>query len=420
MSAEPASRSEISRQLDLLTRRERGRLIAGLVNRLGSQHLELAEDVAQEAMLIALSIWPYRGMPDNPAAWLAQVARNKAIDRLRRENRERPFDEALDVTLSRDAPHADPERIQDPELRLTFLCCQSELTGIDQLALTLRVVSGFTAQEIAEIFLSTPAAMAQRLSRSKRKLKQLDQPLTEPPTIFEIESRLPAVLSVVYLMFSLGYAPRSGSQLIRRDVALEALRLARELADQKHTARPEASALAALLSFQASRFDAREDAAGKPVLLKDQDRSLWDRALVEQGVAYLRKAMQGDAVSRYHLEAGIASVYATSASWEDIDWPAIRVYYEHLECLVDSPVVVISSSVAQAFAGEPVQSLARLDALVNSPVLVSYAPFHIARAEVLKLLGRDGEASRSFSAAISSGVSAPVIEHLEKRLASSL
>lgn len=411
---------DISRRLDLITRRERGRLIAGLVHRLGSQNLELAEDVAQEALLTALSIWPYRGMPDNPAAWLTRVARNKAIDRLRRENREQVYDDTLDAMLSEENTRVDPERIQDPELRLMFLCCHPALEGIDRLALTLRVVSGFTAREIADIFLSSAGGMAQRLSRSKRKLKNLEESLTEPPTIFEIESRLSTVLMVVYLMFSLGYAPRSGAHLIRRDVALEALRLARELAREKFTTRPETNALAALLCFQASRFDAREDALGKPVLLKDQDHRRWDRTLIDMGVKYLGSAMKGQEVTRYHLEAGIASVYATAIDWEGIEWETILNYYAHLEQITDSPVVTINASVAQAFAGKPEQSLQRLDRLLKHPMMASYTPFHIARAEILRLLGRDYESNESYLMAIVNGGSSPVIQHLERRLASNL
>ncbi len=420
MKTNPRLNSDISRQLDLLTRRERGRLIAGLVNRLGSQNLELAEDVAQEALLTALSIWPYRGMPDNPAAWLTQVARNKAIDRLRRENREQVYDDTLDAMRSEENIRIDPERIQDPELRLTFLCCHPALEGVDRLALTLRVVSGFTAREIADVFLSTSGAMAQRLSRSKRKLKDLEKSLTEPPSIFEIESRLGAVLMVVYLMFSLGYAPRSGAELIRRDVALEALRLARELADDKHTTKPEANALAALLCFQASRFDAREDATGKPVLLEDQDHRKWDKALIDMGLRYLGSAMKGPEVTRYHLEAGIASIYATATTWDGVDWETIMNYYARLEQITDSPVVAINASVAQAFAGQPELSLQRLDCLVKRPMMASYTPIHIARAEILRLLGRDDEANESYLTAIASGASSPVIQHLEQRLASNL
>ena len=260
-------------QIDQLARRERGRLIASLVARLGSQQLELAEDVAQEAMLSALSIWPFQGMPDNPAAWLTRVAGNKAIDRLRRSGRELQLDPGWELDPYNDALARTGDeserlfaiRVPDPELRLMILACNPSLQDIDQLALTLRVVSGFTARDLSEIFLTSEAAIAQRLSRARRGLREDRQSLTGTPNVFEIRSRMGSVLKTVYLMFSLGYAPRSGAALIRRDTALEALRLAEELATGEATASGESRALAALLCLQASRLDAREDERGRPV-----------------------------------------------------------------------------------------------------------------------------------------------------------
>ena len=283
-----------------------------------------------------------------------------------------------------------------PELRLTFLCCHPTLGGIDPLALTLRIVSGFTAREIAELFLSNSGAIAQRLSRSKRKLREISEPLIEAPTVFEIESRLDSVLTVIYLMFSIGYSPRSGPQLIRRDVALEAVRLARELADGKHTGKPAAKALAALLCFQASRLNARQDAIGSPVLLQNQDRRKWDGGLIALGVEYLGMAMTGNKVTRYHLEAGISSVYATAANWDAIDWDTILNYFDRLEKITDSPVVGINAAVAQACAGQPEQALDRLNTILLLPTMARYTPIHIARAEILRLLDRDDEADEEF------------------------
>ncbi|MGJ8670853.1 MAG: RNA polymerase sigma factor [Oceanococcus sp.] len=407
--------SEIGQQLDHLTRRERGRLIAGLVHRLGGRYLQLAEDVAQEALIKALTTWPYRGIPDNPAAWLTRVAHNAALDRLRRENRELPYDPDLDRRAEA-TQELDEKVISDPELHLVFLSCHPTLAGIDQLALTLRIVSGFTAKEIALLFLSSEAAMAQRLSRSKRKLQVLEVGLLDTPTVFEIESRIGAVLKVTYLMFSLGYSPRSGSQLIRRDVAMEALRLVKELAAHTLAARPAVHALAALLCFQTSRFDARESSVGYPILLKDQNRELWDQNYIEAGLIYLNKAQAGSVLSRYHLEAGIASLYASAPSWEHINWPAILSLYERLEKFTNSPVIAISHCVATANSGQPQASLERLDELAQTTATERYAPYHIARAEVLRLLGRETEAQASFSAAIESGASDPVLQHIESRL----
>lgn len=414
MKSEQQGDADVRRLLDRLTRRERGRLIASLTRRLGSSHLELAEDVAQEALMAALSIWPYKGMPDNPAAWLTRVARNKAIDRLRRENRELAFDDVAEEAFPTSQISTDD--IGDPELQLMFLCCQPTLDGMDQLTLTLRTVSGFTARDIADVLLSTPAAISKRLSRCRRALRQSDAALTETQDRFEKSLRLPFVLKVVYLMFALGYAPRRGSTLIRRDVAFEALRLAKELAAQNLTARPETSALAALLCFQASRFDAREDGSGNPILLKDQDRTLWDRSLIVSGFEHMKSSMDGR-LSRYHLEAGIASAYASAYSWEDIDWAQILNYYQRLEQMTESPVVSINAAVALAFSGEPALSLERLNELVELPVLKSYTPVHIARAEVFRLLGNSKDAETCYTRAIECGASSPVIQHLEAQLA---
>ena len=405
---------ETNRQLDLMVRRERGRLIAGLVSRLSGHRLDVAEDVAQEALLAALATWPYRGIPDNPAGWLTKVAWNKAIDRLRNEHRTQLLD--AQIPLADETVMIEPTTIGDPELQLMFLSSHPALTEADRLALTLRVVSGFTAREIAHLLLSSEDAIAQRLSRSKKKLKGLDGARLEPPSAFEVRERLSTVLKVVYLMFNVGYAPRSGSKLMRRDVANEALRLAEELARDKLTGTPSACALAALLCFQVSRLDAREDERGHPVLLKDQRRSCWDAQRVDEGMAYLVQARSGNEVSRFHLEAGIAAVYAAAPSWEATDWPTILRHYRRLEPLADSPVVSISASVALAYSGCAGDALARLDRLGVSVALERYAPFHIARAEVLRLLNRDLEARNSYQAAIACDASTPVIEHLESRL----
>jgi RNA polymerase sigma-70 factor (ECF subfamily) len=417
-----ASSEETRHVLDLLVRRERGRLIAGLVNRFGSRNLELAEDVAQEAIVTALGVWPYEGVPRDPTAWLARVAGNGAIDRLRREKREIVYDAEVDCRASESVAedfgaHAQP---RDPELRLIFLACHPELDGVDRLALTLRIVSGFTARELAEIFLSTEPAIAQRLSRSRRKLRKLDPAAIASPSDSALDARLGAVLKVVYLMFSLGYAPRSGARLIRRDVTSEALRLARDLADRPATATPTAKALAALLCFQASRSAAREDGEGRPILFADQDRAAWDGELIDRGLRYLQEAKAGELISRYHVEAGIAACYAVAPSWSEIDWPRIVTQYRQLERLTDSPVVTINASIANAFAGDAEGSLARLEGLRRAPLVEGYAPYHVARAEILRLLGRVDESNRSYRDAIATGFSVPVVEHLKRRLATNL
>lgn len=415
-----ADHSSVHRQLDLIVRSERGRLIAGLVRHLGGSRLDLAEDVAQEAVLKAIAVWPYQGVPENPRAWLTRVARNKAIDRLRREKREvaLPPVEASEARSETETALFSP--VADEELQLICLCCHPDLKEMDRLALTVKIVSGFTAREVAEVFLLSESALAQRLVRSKRKLRMLNPRVNEPLSAFEVKARLPTVLKVVYLMFALAYAPRSGADLVLADLALEAVRLARELARTRPTAMPEADALAALLCLQASRFSARLDNDGEVVLLRDQDRTLWNPELVESGMRHLARSTAAGTVSRYHLEAGIAAAHATAPSWEETDWPAIGRYYKMLEERVDSPVVSINASVAQALSGDGVGALRRLDRLRDNPNLKSYGPYHIARAEVLSQLQRLDEAAAAFDRAIACGVSTPVERLLERRLATCL
>jgi len=406
--------------LDQLARRERGRLIADLVHRLGPHRLELAEDVVQEAVLAAMAGWPFGGVPENPGAWLARVARNKAVDRLRREGRENPFEDNEAQPDAAANPEVAEIRIQDPELKLIFLCCHSALSQKDSLMLTLKIVSGFTARDIASVFLVPEAGVAQRLARAKRKLRSLQQDVVEAPSRFELARRQPAVMKIIYLMFSASYMPRSGDQLILEDVALEALRLARLIADERETGSGETQALAALLSFQCSRFKARLDKHDKLCLLKDQNRNLWDQRLIQEGMRYLVAAQKAKVITRYHLEAGIAAAHATALSWGAVNWSAICGLYDKLSDLTGSPVVALNACVAKAFAGAPQEALRALEDISKAGALTAYAPLYQARAEILLLLGRKTEAAEAFEQAQARSVSAPVDTHIKERLLSCL
>ena len=407
---------DVRRLLDRLVRRERGRLTADLVRRLGPARLDVAEDMVQEAVASALQAWSYSGLPANPQAWLTRVARNKAFDRLRREKWEVPYCEHDDTRSVEGSATLFAARVDDPEIRLVLLCCNSALGELDRLALTLNIASGFTARDIAKLFLAPETAIAQRLARAKRKLRGEEGTIADAPSVFEISARLPTVLKVVYLMFSLGYAPSSGESVVRRDTAEEALRLARVLADQELTAAAEAKALAALLCFQASRFDARETPAGEIVLLRDQDRGAWNQRLIADGVGYLERAKKAARLSRYHLEAGIAAIHALAPRWEDCDWSAIVRLYRHLETLTASPVVCVNACVAVAMSGEPESALAALDRLADRRDLQAYAPYFIARGEVLRELGRPADAADSFARALTCTVTAPTRRLLRRRL----
>lgn len=444
------ARGIVGVQLERLARTQRRRLVADIVAKIGVKRLEMAEDVVQDAVIAAMKTWPFKGMPDNPAAWLNRVARNKAYDRLRREGREQSTtgEDGTDIDFGlSDAEHMKGStedgharfygaQVTDPELKLIFLCCHDALSEEDRLMLTLKVVSGFTARDIAALFLKNEAAVGQRLARAKRKLRALENDAEggdlSSLSRFAVQTRIPSVLKVIYLMFAVGYAPRKGDSLIMQDVAFEALRLAEMMADAPETTQPEAHALAALLSFQASRFGARVDAlqsADKPsgmgeklVLLRDQNRALWDRKLIDRGMHRLACAKAGGALSRYHLEAGIASLHATAPHFDATNWPAICGLYETLEKITGSPVVAVNACVAQAFNGAPEKAFIRLEALENgaggNADLLSFAPFHIARAEILHMLGRPADAALSFKAALACGASVPVVAHLHNRLTS--
>ena len=305
--------------LDRIVRRERSRLVGNLVSRLGGARLDLAEDVTQEALATALASWPYQGLPDDPAAWLSRVARNKAYDRLRREGRERPYDPINDLRIAEPEHHHGTGPEQDPDLRLIWLCCHDALSERDRLALTVKIAGGFTTGEVAGLFLCSEGAMARRLTRAKRTLREVETKLGESGQSIDLSTRLAPVMKVIYLMFAFGYAPRGGERSIRSDVVLEALRMARLLVSHATTANAEAAALCALLCFQASRLTARESDDGAVILMEFQDRSAWDRNLIAEGVEHLDAAKRSPTLSRYHLEAGIAAAHALSPDWLSCD-----------------------------------------------------------------------------------------------------
>lgn len=402
--------------LDRVMRQERGRLLAGLVSRFGAAAVELAEDAVQDAFLDALETWAYRGLPDNPGAMLMQVASRRLIDRLRRQGREEGYDEAADRRLAEVDDRVLRADVADPELRLMVLCCHPDLTETERLTLTLKLVSGFTAREIAAVLLATEAAIGQRVARALRTLRDAARVSVEGPvTVFELNARMPSVLKSIYLLFSIGFAPRTGTRLWLEEICVEAVRLAGLLADGTATRSPQCLALAALLCLQCARLPGRSDRDGRLVLLKNQDRSAWNRSLIDRGFAYLRAARDADAPGPYHIEAAIAAAHAAAPSWEHTDWRAIEALYAALEALTRSPVVAVNACVARAMAGDPQGALDRLDGLCRDARLADRFPVHLARAEVLSVLGRSGEAEGAFTMALAAGYADPVRRHVEAR-----
>jgi RNA polymerase sigma-70 factor (ECF subfamily) len=378
-------------------RRESGRIVAWLARLLGPGRLDLIEDAVQEAFGAALDHWPFAGPPEKPAAWLATVARNKALDRLRREARLDPIDEIAAAALG--TCGLDEAGALDDALALIFVACHPSLEREEQLMLTLKTVSGFGVQEIARAFLSTPEAVTQRLVRAKRKIRDLKLDF-EIPRGADRDRRLPALLEAVYLLFNAGYTAGEGESLIARDLCAEALRLAQLLLEHPATATGEAFALAALICFHHARAAARIGDGGSLILLAEQDRRRWDHALIARGFGHLRRAMAGSALTPLHIEAGIASLHAAAPAFAATDWRAIAHYYEMLNELKPTPVVQLNCAIALAYAESPARGLAALDRLEGARKLQRYGLYHAARGDLLAKLGRRQEAEAAFTLAL--------------------
>jgi RNA polymerase sigma-70 factor (ECF subfamily) len=408
--------SAIPPLLDHLFRREAGRITASLCSAFGLANLDLAEEVVQDALLQALRTWPFRGVPENPAAWLAQTARNRALDLIRRKATLRRKQPDIERRLSAPSPIAPPDEIADEQLAMVFACCHPALAPEVRVALTLKAVCGFSAAEIARAFLTPEPTIAQRLVRAKARIAEAGIDLALPPSA-EIAERLDSVLQVVYLLFNEGYAARAGDDLVRQDLCGEALRLGQLLADRPDTGAPKAHALLALMYLQASRFAARVDAAGRLLLLSEQDRSKWDRRLIYAGHRRLARAAAGDEMSEYHLQAGIAAVHAVAPSYDETDWPRLLFLYDQLLTDAPSPVVEINRAVVLAKVHGPSAGLAALESPRRDPKLRDYGPLHATAADLLLQLGETAAAAESFRLALAAPCSEPERRFLKRRLA---
>ena len=420
---------QIRELLDSLYRVDSGRILATLIRLLGD--FDLAEEAMHEAFAAALSLWPRSGVPGNPRPWLISTARFKAIDTLRRRAR---FDASQDelarhieAQSSSAERSSDDDFLEDDRLRLIFTCCHPSLAPEARVALTLREVCGLTTEEIAKAFLTTPRTLAQRIVRAKAKIRETPIPY-EVPTPQELPERLDAVLQVIYLVFNEGYSAAAGAEVTRAELTGEAIRLGRllnELRPEPEGVSAEVTGLLALMLLQESRRAARTSPTGELILLENQDRALWNREQIAEGVALLEKALKYQQRSRrfgtYTLQAAIAAVHAEAESVAATDWRQIVALYDQLLRIQPSPVVQLNRAVAIAMRDGPEAGLAQIDAVLEPSSgkqgeLANYYLAHSARADMYRRLGRTAEARASYEKALALTQQEPERQFLKERI----
>ncbi len=394
-----------------LFRHEAGKMAAVLTRFLGVDNLDTAEDLVQDTLLKAMETWRFRGMPDNPTAWLYKVARNKAIDWVREQQRKTKHSKEAESTTTVEELFNEDE-IQDSVLRMMFTCCHPSIQTESQIALTLKTLGGLSVAEIANAFLTTEDTIAKRIYRAKEKIKE-EKIKLEAPGVFEMPSRLDSVLHVLYLLYNEGYHSSHGDTVIREDLCAEAMRLTYLLIQHKSTNLPKVKALMALMCLQTSRFASRTGDLGQIILLEDQDRSKWNQDLITRGLNFLEQSSSGDLVSEYHVEASIASIHALPKHFKDTRWDALVKLYEILNELKPGPMTSLNHAIATGYAISPEQGIIELEKIES---LKDHYLYLCALGNFYLLSGKNSQAKELFEKALQKTTSLHEVELIKRNL----
>lgn len=412
----------MSRLTERLFREEAGKLVATLTRHFGVDNLQLAEDVVQEALARALRLWPFYGVPKNPAAWLTQTAKNLALDVVRRQKSFAEKEAAIVASIEHATSDPatgevgfDENEIRDDRLRLLFVCCHPHLGQEAQVALALKTLGGFDTVEIAKAFLSTEASIAKRLTRAKQRLRDDHIPF-EIPSGAELSVRLEAVLQTLYLLFNEGYKASGGERLVREELCFEAIRLMTFLVEHPTGDAPHVHALLALMLFNAARLETRSDAEGNLLRLDEQDRAKWNAKLIGRGMQHLSQSATGDSLSEYHLQAGIAACHCAAGDYASTDWPQILALYDRLVEIDDSPVVALNRAIAVANVRGPKAGIEAVNAIRDRDKLESYHLLYAVLGEFESRLDHPDAAAGFFRTALKLAETKSERAFLEKRL----
>ncbi|MCW3105169.1 MAG: sigma-70 family polymerase sigma factor [Bacteroidetes bacterium] len=412
---------EIESTVNHLFRHQSGKMVAVLTRIFGMHNLELAEDVVQETLIAALEQWKIKGLPKNPEGWLFTVAKNKALNLIKKQKNQILFgNDETNILLSSGYTAeatfnqlADDDLIKDDQLRMMFACCYPDISEENQVTLILKTLCGFSTIEIAKAFLTSEDTISKRLYRTREFFRENKISLVIP-NAEEIKSRTAAVLNAIYLLFNEGYNSTHSEELIRKDLIVEAVTLCKLLTENTNTRQPEVNALMALMCFHASRSESRISAEGEIILLADQDRTKWNTALIEEGILFFNNAALGDTITSFHLQAAVAFEHCTSPNFKETNWTTILSHYELLCKIQPSPITELNRTVAILQVHGPAKALKALNAIKEKDKLASYYLYYSTLGEIYHRLGDPGEAEKQFGIAMKLTLSEP-----EKRMLAS-